>query len=57
VDNRQGIKEKIALVSMSIAIVTNQQRVFEHVEELVGYAAVVKKSCKKVSGSCYLMNI
>lgn len=56
-ENRQGVKEKIALVSLSIAIVTNQDQSFENVEELVEYAAEVKKSCKKVSGSCCLINI
>ena len=56
-ENRQGILEKIALVSLSIAIVTNKNRAFESVEELVEYAAVVKRKCKSVSGSCYLINI
>jgi len=57
VENRQGIIESTALVSLSIAIVTNQYRVFKDVEELVEYAASVKKRCKSVSGSCYLVNI
>ncbi|MDR7080591.1 diguanylate cyclase (GGDEF)-like protein [Neobacillus niacini] len=56
-ENRQGVVEKIALVSLSIAIVTNQGQAFESVEELVEYAAVVKKKCKSISGSCYLVNI
>ncbi|GAA4719241.1 GGDEF domain-containing protein [Brevibacillus fulvus] len=56
-ENRQGIKEKIPLVSLSIAIVTNQDRSFNNVEELGEYAAVVKKHCKKVSGSCFFVNI
>ncbi|MEH7250115.1 GGDEF domain-containing protein [Neobacillus niacini] len=56
-ENRQGVIEKIALVSLSIAIVTNQDQAFESVEELVEYAAVVKRRCKSVSGSCYLVNI
>jgi diguanylate cyclase (GGDEF)-like protein len=56
-ENRQGVKEKIALVSLSIAIVTNQYRSFSNMEELVEYAAVVKKSCKMVKGSCCLINV
>ncbi|WP_040948827.1 GGDEF domain-containing protein [Gorillibacterium massiliense] len=55
-ENRQGVKEKIALVSLSIAVVTNVDRTFANVEELVEYAALVKKSCKKNKGSCYLVN-
>ncbi|WP_102348113.1 GGDEF domain-containing protein [Bacillus sp. Marseille-P3661] len=55
-ENRLGIKEKISLVSLSIAIVTNQHTQFKSVEELAEYAAVVKKMCKKVKGSCCLIN-
>ncbi|MGX6443842.1 GGDEF domain-containing protein [Neobacillus sp. K501] len=55
-ENRHGVKEKIPLVSLSIAIVTNQQKSFKTVEQLVEFAAVVKKSCKMVSGSCCLIN-
>jgi diguanylate cyclase (GGDEF)-like protein len=53
-ENRKGVIEKTALVSLSIAIVTNQNHTFKNVEELVEYAAIVKKRCKSVSGSCYL---
>ncbi|WP_045514645.1 GGDEF domain-containing protein [Neobacillus niacini] len=56
-ENRQGVKEKIALVSLSIAIVTNQYQPFSNVEELVEGATVVKKSCKKIQGSCFLINV
>ncbi|NRD76838.1 GGDEF domain-containing protein [Bacillus sp. BRMEA1] len=55
-ENRQGVKEKIALVSLSIAIVTNQNQSFDNVGELAEYAAVVKKRCKTVSGSCCFIN-
>lgn len=55
-ENRQGIFEKINLVTLSIAIVTNEERPFENIEELVENAALVKKSCKKISESCYLIN-
>lgn len=56
-ENRQGIIEKIPLVSLSIAIVTNQNQTFKDVEELVEYAASVKRICKGVRGSCYTINI
>lgn len=55
-ENRQGVKEKIDLVSLSIATVTNQYQPFNNVEELVEYAAVVKRRCKKIKGSCCLVN-
>ncbi|MEH7253591.1 GGDEF domain-containing protein [Neobacillus niacini] len=55
-ENRQGVIEKISLVSLSLATVTNQDQAFESVEELVEYAAIVKRKCKGVSGSCYLIN-
>lgn len=54
--NRKGIMEKVALVSLSIAIVTNQARAFLDIEDLVQYAAVVKRSCKSIEGNCYLIN-
>jgi hypothetical protein len=56
-ENRQGVKEKIALVSLSVAAVTNQYQPFQNVEELVEYAAIVKKRCKKIKGSCCLVNV
>jgi diguanylate cyclase (GGDEF)-like protein len=55
-ENRHGVKEKIPLVSLSIAIVTNQHQSFKTVEQLVEFAVVVKKNCKMVSGSCCLIN-
>ncbi|MCM3570907.1 GGDEF domain-containing protein [Neobacillus mesonae] len=55
-ENRQGLIEKVPLVSLSIAIVTNQNRVFHNVEELVEDVAAIKKTCKNVPGSCYVTN-
>lgn len=55
-ENREGKKDKISLVSLSIAIVTNQNLQFKDVEELVEYVAVVKKKCKAFKGSCCFIN-
>lgn len=55
-ENRKGIKEKIPLVSLSIAVVTNKTQPFRNVEKLIEYAAIVKKRCKMVKGSCCLIN-
>lgn len=55
-ENRLGIKEKIPLVSLSVAIVTNKNQQFKNVEEVAEYAAIIKKKCKKIKGSCCLVN-
>lgn len=55
-EDRNGEKNKISLVSLSIAVVTNQNRQFKDVEELVESIAILKKRCKSVSGSCYMIN-
>ncbi|MFC4322927.1 GGDEF domain-containing protein [Litchfieldia salsa] len=55
-ENRSGIKEKIPLVSISIAVITNQERTFDTVEEIVSLATKTKKSCKSVTYSCYIKN-
>lgn len=54
--NRAGQKEKMSLVSLSIAVVTNQYQKFHKVEELSDLIAAVKRNCKKINGSCYLVN-
>ncbi|MFD1706130.1 GGDEF domain-containing protein [Siminovitchia sediminis] len=55
-ENRLGIKEKISIVSVSIAVVTNEVYTFENIEEIAEYAAIVKKKCKMVDGSYYSVN-
>ncbi|MBM7713344.1 diguanylate cyclase (GGDEF)-like protein [Bacillus thermophilus] len=55
-DNRLGVLEEVSLVSLSIAVATNEAQQFNSIEELAEFAAVVKKRCKKVKGSCYYVN-
>lgn len=55
-ENRLGIKEKISIVSLSIAVVTSQVHPFKSIEEIAEFAAVVKKRCKMVKGSYYCVN-
>lgn len=55
-ENRMGIKEKISIVSLSIAVVTNENYDFRNIEEIAEYAAVVKKRCKMVEGSLFCVN-
>jgi len=56
VTNRQGQLERLSIVSLSIAIVTNQIQSFADEEEVSNSIATVKRNCKQVKGSCYLVN-
>lgn len=55
-ENRFGIKEKIPLVSISIAIVTNQGHSYSSSHEIVNAATEMKKICKKNNYSCFVAN-
>jgi diguanylate cyclase (GGDEF)-like protein len=55
-ENRNGIVEKIPLVSLSIAVIQNKNIKFSSVEELSKIAAKVKKKCKSFGKSVYLSN-
>ncbi len=50
---RQGVPAKFPLMSISIAVVSNRYRNYEHHAELVQAAAEVKKLAKKTDGSGY----
>lgn len=52
-ENRFGEVEKIPLISLSIAVITNETTQFHSVEEISNRASKIKRLCKKVSGSCY----
>jgi diguanylate cyclase (GGDEF)-like protein len=54
--NRQGVYEFIPLVSISIAVITNQHTHFHTIEELSETAAQIKKKCKSYSESCWISN-
>lgn len=54
--NRVGELESFTQTSISIAVITNEYQQFETVEQLSDAVARLKKACKKVSGSCYLIN-
>ncbi|MEW9109269.1 MAG: GGDEF domain-containing protein [Cytobacillus gottheilii] len=56
-EDRQGVIRQFPLVSISIAIVTNQNKVYQSAEELVEIVTAVKKRCKEIKGSCYLADI
>ncbi|MFJ7951622.1 GGDEF domain-containing protein [Lysinibacillus sp. NPDC096418] len=56
IPNRTGDLESFTCTSISIAVITNEYQQFETVEQLSDAVARLKKACKKISGSCYLIN-
>lgn len=52
-ENRSGEMEAIPLVSISIAVVRNDSKPFNNVEEIVMEATRLKKMCKLTSESCF----
>ncbi|CAH2714968.1 hypothetical protein BACCIP111895_02145 [Neobacillus rhizosphaerae] len=52
--NRKGKLEKVSLVSLSIAVVSNMAVSFQTVEQLSKQAAMVKKKCKTIKKSIFL---
>jgi diguanylate cyclase (GGDEF)-like protein len=55
-ENRSGIKEHIPLVSLSIAVVTNEKQKFNSIDEIINTATILKKKCKQLQSSTYLCN-
>lgn len=56
-DDRFGVKRKFPLISISIAVVTNQDQRYLSAEEVVTYATQIKKLCKNTPGNCYIDSI
>ena len=54
--NRSGGFQPFSCTSLSIAVITNEYQRFETVEQLTDAATRIKKACKKIAGSCYLIN-
>lgn len=54
--NRKGQEETFPLMSLSLAVLTNEKTQFSSSHELAKAAADIKKKCKAVSGSCYLVS-
>ena len=52
-ENRAGRMEKIPLVTISIAVVTNQITEFNSADDIVNEATRLKKICKLKSESCF----
>lgn len=56
VQNRAGELEPLSCTTLSIAVITNQYQQFESVDQLSDAVTRVKKQCKKILGSCYLIH-
>ncbi|MEG0259050.1 MAG: GGDEF domain-containing protein [Lysinibacillus sp.] len=56
VPNRSDELEPFTCTTISIAVITNEFQQYETAEQLSDAVARLKKACKKVSGSCYLIN-
>lgn len=56
VANRAGELQPLTCTSLSIAVITNEYQCFDTVEQLSNVVTHVKKQCKKITGSCYLIN-
>ncbi|POZ58387.1 putative diguanylate cyclase YeaP [Lysinibacillus sphaericus] len=56
VSNRAGKLERFSCTSLSIAVITNEYQQFTSVDQLSDAVARLKKECKKIYGSCYLIN-
>lgn len=55
-ESRSGITSPIPLVSISIAVVTNRNRSFQSMDEIVEEATRMKKICKSRPGSVSISN-
>lgn len=53
--DRYNQDTKIPLVSLSIAVVTNEHHTFQSMEEISQIAAEVKKQCKAGKNSCFIV--
>ena len=55
--NRKGEKERFPIISLSIAVVTNEFRPIKHIGEVSSIAAELKKRVKSMDGSRYLKDM
>jgi hypothetical protein len=55
--NRKGEDERFPIISLSIAVVTNEYRPITHIGEVSAIAAQVKKRVKSMEGSKYLKDL
>lgn len=56
IKGRLGEMENLSIMSLSIAVLTNKHRQFEKVEDISNEVAAIKRYCKKIKGSCYIID-
>nr|WP_279381070.1 GGDEF domain-containing protein [Alkaliphilus hydrothermalis] len=54
--NRRGVVETFPLLSLSIAVVTNRNKKYYNIEDVIREAAITKGKCKVIMGSCCCTN-
>lgn len=54
--NRNGKKEKFPIISISIAVTNTLKKSYNSSDDLGEYLSEVKKRCKKIMGSCYIID-
>lgn len=54
--NRRGVEERFGLIGLSIAGISNKERKYRDIYELTEYSSRIKKKCKEINGSCYLIS-
>lgn len=55
-EGRSGLNRPIPLVSVSIAVVTNNKRKYENIDQIIDEATRIKKGCKAIAGSIICAN-
>jgi diguanylate cyclase (GGDEF)-like protein len=55
-NNRKGKREKFPIISMSIAVTNIMKNNFNSCDDLGEYLSEIKKQCKKIIGSCYIID-
>ncbi len=53
--NRKGEEEQFPIMSISVACVNNKYKTHQTIGDLTEYAASLKKKCKQIWKSCYLV--
>jgi len=55
-NNRQGVKQRFPIISLSIAVINNKEKSFDTVESIMKEVVLAKNKCKTTIGSCYCLN-
>lgn len=55
-NNRQGLKQRFPIISLSIAVINNKEKSFDTVESIMREVVLAKNKCKTTMGSCYCHN-